>query len=95
MEQDEKILTLHPEGKKGVNISRKKYDAMKEVVLHILEERREVAWREMIPLVKTEIGPDFEGSVPWYFESVKLDLQAKGEIKVENIKGLQYLYPLS
>ncbi len=94
MDKDEKILTLHPEGKKGVNISRKKYDAMREAVLHILEERREVAWKEMVPLVKKEIGPDFDGSVPWYFESVKLDLHAKGEIKVEKVNGLQYLYPL-
>ena len=30
---DEKILTLHPQGKKGVNISRAKYDAMKTTIL--------------------------------------------------------------
>ncbi len=33
---DEKILTLHPQGKKGVNISRAKYEIMKTTILEVL-----------------------------------------------------------
>ena len=30
---DEKILTLHPQGKKGVRINRARYEAMKKALL--------------------------------------------------------------
>ena len=33
---EEKILTLHPKGKRGVNISKGNYEAMKKTILEIL-----------------------------------------------------------
>ena len=33
---DEKFLTLHPQGKKGVNISKAKYTTMKKTILDLL-----------------------------------------------------------
>jgi len=33
---EEKIVTLHSEGKKGVNISKVKYDTMKKALVEIL-----------------------------------------------------------
>ncbi len=33
---EEKILTLHPQGKRGVNISRAKYETMKKTILEVL-----------------------------------------------------------
>ncbi len=33
---EEKIMTLHPQGKQGVNISKAKYDQVREVVLKVI-----------------------------------------------------------
>ncbi|MCP5051936.1 MAG: hypothetical protein GY940_32510 [bacterium] len=41
---DERIMTLHPEGKKGVNILKSKYDRVKETLVSILEESGEIPW---------------------------------------------------
>ena len=37
---EEKIMTLHPQGKKGVNIDKAKYEQVKTVVLEIIESQQ-------------------------------------------------------
>ena len=37
---EEKILTLHPQGKKGVNISKAKYETMRKTILELLRKTR-------------------------------------------------------
>jgi len=39
---DEKILTLHPEGKKGVNINKKEYDIVSDSIAEIHSEYGEM-----------------------------------------------------
>ena len=43
---EEKILTKHPEGKKGVNISKAKYDVIRESILEYLQSR-ELTYTEL------------------------------------------------
>ena len=75
---EERILTLHPEGKKGVNISRAKYETVKDSILQILQGKGEMTFEELGRGVEGRIGGNFEGSVSWYFTTVKLDLEARG-----------------
>jgi len=76
----EKILTKHPDGKKGVNIDKAKYDAIKKAIIECLENE-ELSYTLLTKSVKDKLGDSFQGSVGWYVESVKLDLEAKEVIE--------------
>lgn len=69
-------MTLHPEGKNGVNISKKKYDIICDYILKKIHQHKEITFKELF-----EKGPDeiknFDGKVGWYIVSVKLDLEAQ------------------
>ena len=77
----ERIQTLHPEeGKRGVNISREKYDQVRAAVLDALANGP-LTLNALLDAVTQRLGPDFDGSPGWYTMSVKLDLEARGEIE--------------
>ena len=80
----EKILTLHPEGKQGVKISRKKYELMKKTILTCLNAK-EFTFKELGRLVKNELNGKFEGSINWYYTTIKLDLEARNIIERKNM----------
>ena len=81
----DRLLTLHPEGKKGVNILVSKYNVIRAFILKTLEERNEISYKELNELAITTLKDSFDGSVPWYLVSVKLDLEARKII--ERIPG--------
>lgn len=75
---DERILTLHPEGKQGVNILRAKYEPVRAALLDSLRAAGgELTHTELMAAVAERLT-DFSGSVTWYAETVKLDLIARG-----------------
>lgn len=74
------ILALHPQGKRGVNISKQKYDVMRQTILHIVQEREEITFNDLMDAVTVALAGKFEGSISWYTNTVKLDLEARGEI---------------
>ena len=76
----EKILTLHPEGKQGVNISKEKYDSVKDAIIKSLQDKGELTFTKLGSEVKKELGGKFEGSISWYYTTVKLDLEARGKV---------------
>jgi len=78
---EEKILTLHPQGKKGVNISKRKYDQMAEFILTTLKEKTLLTFSDLGDIAVDELTGKFEGSIMWYYTSVKLDLEARGIIE--------------
>ncbi len=87
---DEKILTLHPHGKRGVNISKAKYETMRKTILRILG-KEDLTHNELTSAVERSLEGKFEGSIPWYMESTKLDLEARGVIeRVEGPKQTVY-----
>jgi len=77
---DEKILTLHPQGKKGVHISKGKYETMKKTILDVLR-KEDLTHAELTAAVEKKLSGKFDGSIPWYMEGTKLDLEARGVIE--------------
>jgi hypothetical protein len=77
---EEKILTLHPQGKRGVNISKSKYDTMKKTILAILG-KTDLTHAQLTAAVEEKLKGKFDGSIPWYMEGTKLDLEARGVIE--------------
>jgi hypothetical protein len=75
----EKILTKHPLGKTGRNISRQKYDAIKQAIVSALKEK-ELTHTELFNRLKKSLKGKFSGNVSWYGETVKLDLEARKTI---------------
>lgn len=86
---EDKIQTLHPAGKEGVNISRSKYDLVRGSILKMLEHEEEVQWKELAARVEMDIKDRLDGSPGWYFTTVKLDLEARKEIMVRRTKDGQ------
>ncbi|MBL7828463.1 MAG: hypothetical protein JNJ57_17655 [Saprospiraceae bacterium] len=76
MEQ-EKIRTLHPQGKQGVNISRYKYDQIKSFILDTIQSNNEITFEKLTDLAIAELTDKFEGKVIWYLTTIKLDLEAR------------------
>jgi DNA-binding Lrp family transcriptional regulator len=75
------ILTIHPQSKQGVKISRTKYDQMKHAILEILQENGEMTFTALGEAVSARLAGQFEGSITWYYTTVKLDLEARGVLE--------------
>lgn len=78
---EEKILTQHPQGKKGVNILKRRYDSVLEVLLASIKKHGEVPFTTLCSECEAALEGKFDGKVMWYVEHVKLDLEAKGVIE--------------
>lgn len=76
---NEKIMTIHPEGKNGVRIDKAIYDLMKQQIISCLHED-ECTYTQMVEYAKNHVK-DFKGSIGWYLVSVKLDLEARNIIE--------------
>lgn len=79
---NELIQTLHPDpSKQGVRIEKNKYNTMREAILLNLKQLGAVTFTELSAVVEDQLGGRFDGSVMWYFTTVKLDLEARGELR--------------
>jgi hypothetical protein len=76
----EKILTLHPEGKAGVNIEKAKYETVKNAILTSLKGT-ELTFTNLAEAAQEQLMGNFDGSIMWYVTTVKLDLEARGLIE--------------
>lgn len=77
----EKHMTLHPDpGKKGVNIDRGRYELVRQTILAILRSG-ETGFRDLTRQAEQRLAGALDGSVAWYVVTVKLDLEARGEIE--------------
>ena len=75
------IRTLHPQKKQGVNISKEKYEIIRKAILNTLHSQKEITFMKLSRAVEKEVNGNFEGSVNWYVTAVKLDLEARGQVK--------------
>jgi hypothetical protein len=76
------FLALHPDPvKQGVSVEKAKYDMMRAAILDVLRERGPMSFMKLNAAVERRLKGAFDGSVPWYFVTVKLDLEARGEIR--------------
>jgi hypothetical protein len=89
------IQMLHPEGgKRNFKISEEKYDVVRGAILHCLRASGELTHTELLRCVSNRLAAGFDGSISWYVEAVKLDLEARGEI-TRTFKLKQQLLSLS
>ena len=86
---EEKILTKHPLGKSGKNISRQKYQALKDAILSALKNK-ELTHTELFDHLNKRLGNKFVGNISWYGETVKLDLEARKIIERTSSKPQKY-----
>jgi hypothetical protein len=79
----EKIMTKHPQGKSGVNISRVKYDTVnvKAAIINTLQQNDSLTLSVLTEQVNQALAGNFDGSISWYVTTVKLDLEARGLIE--------------
>lgn len=77
MMDSDRIMTLHPQGKKGVNILRRRYIFIKDFILKTIKSHEEISYKNLNDLAVEELTEIFDGKVSWYIVSVKLDLEAR------------------
>jgi hypothetical protein len=82
---EEKIFTLHPEGKMGVNILKRRYDRLKDFIILTIGQHGEIRFKDLTNLAVESLTETFDGKVNWYLVTVKLDLEARNII--ERIPG--------
>lgn len=87
---EEKIQTLHPDkSKTNKRISLARYNSIKTSLLSILADR-ELTHQELMKRLDKELQSSFEGRIPWYGETVKLDLEARNIIKRTDTIPVRY-----
>ena len=74
---DERILTMHPAGKQGVNMHRDRYEFIKIYLLETIKAAGEITFSDLGDKAVDEISLKFDGKVLWYITTVKLDLEAR------------------
>ena len=87
--EEEKILTKHPLGKSGKNISKQKYEALKKAILSALK-KRQLTHAELFDELNKRLTSRFSGNISWYGETVKLDLEARKMIERTSSKPQKY-----
>ncbi len=78
---EEKILTLHPQNKKGVNILRRRYDVIRDFILKTVSANEPITFERVSDMATEQLSGSFDGKVMWYVVTVKLDLEARGIIE--------------
>lgn len=77
----DKIETLHPAGKKGVNILRRRYELVRGFIEQTVRERGPLTYQRLDELANEALTDKLDGSVSWYVVTVKLDLEARGVLE--------------
>jgi len=67
--------------KPGVRIAKAKYDTIREAILENLRAHGPLTFTQLGNLLEDQLQKDFGGSVMWYYTTVKLDMEASGEIR--------------
>lgn len=73
---EEKILTKHPLGKSGKNVSRQTYELFKRAILSAVQDK-ELTHTELMSLLNKNLKGKFSGNISWYGETIKLDLETR------------------
>jgi hypothetical protein len=79
----EPFLASLPDSSKqqGMHIEKAKYDAMRSAILDSLQDHGVMTFSELGGLVEDLMQGSFDGSAMWYYITVKLDLEERGEIR--------------
>lgn len=88
---EERILTLHPQGKSGVHILRHKYDQIKTALIARLQKEQPIAFMDLARKIEQDLQGQFDGKTMWYVVAVKLDLEARDQIRRLRHQGKEKL----
>jgi hypothetical protein len=79
----EPFLAFLPDSTKqqGMRIEKAKYNAMRSAILDSLQNHGVMTFSELGGLIEDLMEDSFDGSAMWYYITVKLDLEARGEIR--------------
>ena len=86
---EEKILTQHPLGKRGLHVSKRNYDTVRRAILTALR-RTPLTHTQLVDRLKQSLEGKFSGSISWYAETVKLDLEARKVIERTSSRPATY-----
>jgi len=84
---EDRIMTQHPEKKQGTHIRRDKYEQMYTAIEEVLQEQGPLGFKALNEAVNRKLEGKFDGSIGWYFTTVKLDLEARGVVVCERESG--------
>jgi len=59
---EEKILTLHPKGKTGVNILKRRYDVIRNFIVETLIEHNEISFKDLTELAFSGLSNNSQGA---------------------------------
>ena len=81
MPSEGRIQTLHPDpAQKGFHIFKEKYEQVSKAIQVILTKNTEITFKELMKAVQDQLRGSFQGSISWYYTTVKLELEAWGVI---------------
>lgn len=92
MKHEETILTQHPQGKKGVNILRRRYELTAQALLDTLREHGEMGAMDLYEAAARQLEGRLDGKPLWYAVTVKLDLEARGVLETRKQGGVQKVF---
>lgn len=82
MSTEPQILTRHPQGKKGVNILLRRYEQVKVILLDLVKAHEDISFEDLSDqATKQLMANGFDGKPLWYIVTVKLDLEARGDLE--------------
>jgi ABC-type Fe3+ transport system substrate-binding protein len=84
---EDRIMTKHPQKKSGVNIQRDKYEQVCAAIESALKENGPQTFQALNEVVDQKLEGKFDGSIGWYYTTVKLDLEARGVLVCERKSG--------
>ncbi len=78
--EEQKIQLKHPQEKKAVSINKDKYELLTTETVQYLTENKDGTFSEISQRIAQSLKEKkiiFDGSLNWYLEWVKLDLEAR------------------
>ncbi len=97
--REDRVVVMNPRtGRGDGSISRLYYEQVRQAILGALDDAPDrVRFRELAALVEGRTNPSLwvDHSVGWYTTTVKLDLEARGEIEVQRGRPPQVVRAVS
>lgn len=77
----ESVVTLRPDGRKGIVMMKSHYDVLSTFVLSTLESEEEVSLNGLLDRAHKDLVDTLDSDISWHVLQVKLDLEARGYIR--------------
>ena len=86
-----KLQLKHPAAKKAISMDKSRYEMLRNSLLHCLSTKGDLTHKEIVKSISEDFkkkNQTFDGSLEWNLEWVKLDMEAKNEIKRTEEKSI-------